>query len=184
MSSRSWLFVAGLAVACGASAAHSDEQPIHDRGQASLAPFKASLQRALKAGLADGPVAAVEACRLRAPEIAQAMSQDGHRVGRASHRLRNPDNVAPDWVAPVLARYLAEPASRKAATVRLADGRIGYVEPIVLAPLCVTCHGDGLAPELAAHIAKLYPEDQAIGFQPGDLRGVFWVEMPPEASAR
>lgn len=151
------------------------------RGRALLAPFKASLQQALKAGLADGPVAAVDACRLRAPALAEAVTPDGVRVGRGSHRLRNPDNAAPDWVEPILARYLAEPSDREPATVPLGEGRAGYVEPIVLGPLCETCHGDAIAPELAARIASRYPEDRAVGFRTGDLRGVFWVEMPAEA---
>ena len=30
-------------------------------------------------------------------------------------------------------------------------------------------------PDVAAHIAQAYPEDQATGFEVGDLRGVFWV---------
>jgi hypothetical protein len=33
----------------------------------------------------------------------------------------------------------------------------------------------------AAHAAK-YPKDQATGFKEGDLRGWFWVEVPPSAS--
>lgn len=176
-------FLLGAVVVAGvAGAARSDELQVQTRGRALLAPFKASLQQALQAGLAEGPVAAVDACRLRAPALAEAASRDGVRVGRASHRLRNPDNGAPDWVEPILARYLAAAADREPATVPLGEGRAGYVEPIVLGPLCTTCHGDAIAPELAARIASLYPEDRAVGFQTGDLRGVFWVEMPAEPS--
>jgi hypothetical protein len=180
MRSRRGVLLIALVVGGAALVARSDEPQVQARGRALLAPFKASLQQALKAGLAEGPVAAVDACRLRAPELAAAASRDGVRVGRASHRLRNPENAAPDWVEPILARYLAEPDARKPTTARLGDGRDGYVEPIVLGPLCSTCHGDAIAPELAARIASLYPEDQAVGFRTGDLRGVFWVELPAE----
>jgi hypothetical protein len=48
----------------------------------------------------------------------------------------------------------------------------------VLQPLCVACHGKFLAPDVAAIIEEAYPEDQATGFEVGDLRGVFWVEYP------
>jgi hypothetical protein len=30
---------------------------------------------------------------------------------------------------------------------------------------------------VAAQISELYPADKAIGFEAGDLRGVFWLEF-------
>ena len=147
-------------------------------GAGALAPFKRDLQAALREGLAQGPVEAIGACRLVAPKIARAHSREDIRVGRTSDRLRNPANTAPDWVAPILTAYLASPSDRGPRTVELAQGRTGYVEPILAQPLCLTCHGQEVAPELRARIEALYPEDQAVGFRAGDLRGVFWVELP------
>jgi len=31
-------------------------------------------------------------------------------------------------------------------------------------------------------LAAKYPMDQATGFKEGDLRGWFWIEVPPSAS--
>ncbi len=163
------LVVAGLA---------RGEEPEAATGKALLAPFKRELMAALKEGLSRGPVDAIAACRVRAPEIAGGLSKDGVRMGRSSHRLRNPANAPPDWVRPILDGYVASPSDRSPRTVRLTDDRRGYVEPISLKPLCVTCHGETIAPEVSAEIAELYPEDRAVGFQPGDLGGVFWVEFP------
>ena len=118
------------------------------------------------------------ACQLEAPAIATALSQDGIRLGRTSHRLRNPSNTGPEWVSPVLADYLANDSDRTPRTVPLPNGRSGFVEPIFVQPLCLTCHGTAIAPDVAARIKDLYPEDQAVGFEVGDLRGVFWVELP------
>lgn len=148
------------------------------RGAALLAPFKAGLQEALRSGLAKGPVEAIGACRVEAPGIAEGLSRDGIRLGRSSDRLRNPANVAPEWVRPILDAYLGEAEDRAARTVAVSEGRAGYVEPILLQPLCLTCHGASLAPDVAARINALYPEDRAVGFEVGDLRGVFWVEYP------
>ena len=150
-----------------------------EEGAAALAPFKRDLMAALQKGLAEGPVEAVAACRTRAPEIARSLSRDGVRVGRSSHRLRNPDNAAPDWVAPILDDFVAHPERRRPTAAALPGGRRGVVEPILLKPLCATCHGVELAPALADRIDALYPEDRAVGFEVGDLRGVFWVELPP-----
>lgn len=143
-----------------------------------LAPFKKALKQALLDGLARGPVEAVETCHLRAPELAREAAQGGVRVGRASHRLRNPANAPPDWVAPILEAWLVEGADRSPRTLALGGGRTGYVEPIFLQPLCVPCHGNDLAPAVAEKIGALYPEDRAVGFSVGDLRGVFWIEVP------
>ena len=40
---------------------------------------------------------------------------------------------------------------------------------------CVTCHGETIAPSIAAKIDELYPADKATGFREGDLRGAFVV---------
>lgn len=148
------------------------------RGAELLTPFKHDLQAALKAGLAKGPVNAVEACQLHAPSIAKAQSSDGIRVGRASHRLRNPDNAPPGWVKPILDAYVTNAWDRTPRAVSLPNGQTGYVEPILLQAPCLTCHGDKLAPEVTSRINALYPEDSATGFRVGDFRGVFWIEFP------
>jgi hypothetical protein len=151
------------------------------RGAELLAPFKKNLQQALKSGLAHGPAEAIQVCRVKAPEIADALSVDGVRVGRSSHKLRNPDNEGPDWMRPIMQAYLDDPASRSPRAVELAGNRWGYVEPIIVQPLCLTCHGSELAPDISKQITELYPDDRATGFEAGDLRGVFWLEYPGEA---
>jgi hypothetical protein len=144
-------------------------------------PFKQDLQQALKGGLEEGPAEAIQVCRVKAPGIADALSVDGVRMGRSSHKLRNPDNTAPDWAGPIMQAYLDDASSREPRVVELDGDRRGYVEPIVAQPLCLTCHGSELAPEVAAQLAELYPDDKATGFEAGDLRGVFWLEFPGEA---
>ena len=64
------------------------------------------------------------------------------------------------------------------ATAGIRVGRMGYVEPIIMQPTCSLCHGVNIAPDVMAKIATLYPEDQAVGFRVGELRGVFWAEYP------
>ena len=144
---------------------------------AQLAPFKRLLMAALTTALAEGAPAAVDACRLQAPAIAAAQATPTLRVGRTSHRLRNPENTAPAWVQPVLARYVAQPAAAVPVSLPLEGGGLGYVEPIRLMPVCVQCHGSELESSLAARIRARYPDDQATGFAVGDLRGVFWLEQ-------
>ncbi len=72
---------------------------------ALLEPYKQNLKAALKAGMADGPLEAINACRVQAPDIAASYTADSVQVGRASARPRNPDNQAPAWVKPLLIDY-------------------------------------------------------------------------------
>jgi hypothetical protein len=141
-------------------------------------PFKRALQEALLQGLSQGPVEAIAACQVKAPEIARALSRDGVRLGRASDRLRNPANAAPDWARPILDAYVANPWDRAPRALSLPNGQSGYVEPILVQPLCLTCHGEALAAGVASRIRELYPQDRAVGYRVDDLRGVFWVEFP------
>jgi hypothetical protein len=152
-----------------------DEAAYAARGAEMLAPFKLALMAALSEGLEQGPEEALHVCQVRAPELADEASGAGVRVGRTSHRVRNPANAPEPWMQPLLDAYLAEPEEAGPRVVALGGGRVGYVEPIFVQPMCLTCHGDVLAPDVVLRIAELYPEDEAVGFAPGDLRGLFWV---------
>ena len=169
-----WVIVLGVA---SATVVARDEETA--RGAELIAPFKQQLKLALSEGLARGPVAAIDICRLKAPAIARGLSHDAIRMGRTSHRLRNPDNIAPDWVAPILDEWLRD-SHPEPRTVAIGDDREGYVEPIQLQPMCVVCHGEFLAADVSEAIAAAYPEDEATDFAVGDLRGAFWVEYPAE----
>lgn len=173
---RRWFAVVAL-IALAGSAATAQEEALA-RGAALLAPFKHDLKQALVRGLSDGAVQAVTVCRAQAPTIAQNLAKDGVRLGRTSMRLRNPENIAPAWVGPILQAYVEQPSERIARATALPDGRVGYVEPIFVQPMCLQCHGEKLSPEVAARINELYPQDHAVGFRAGDLRGAFWAEFP------
>lgn len=162
------LALAAATVAAGDEAA---------RGAEILAPLKQDLKAALLAGLEKGPEAAITVCKDQAPAIARSLSVNDVRVGRSSHRLRNPANTSPAWVESILKGYLANPAQREPALVSLAENRRGYVEPIALQPMCLVCHGETLSPGVAAKIREDYPQDRATGFAVGDLRGVYWAEF-------
>ena len=148
-----------------------------------LAPFKANLKQELVTAMQQGPVEAIAACNTAAPAIAESLSVDGVRMGRSSHRLRNPENTAPEWLAAPMNRFadlgIHSDSEGKVLflVTELEDGRTGYAEPIYIQPLCLTCHGETLTPELEARISELYPNDQATGFRTGDFRGMFWVEF-------
>jgi len=182
------LIAAFLLHAAPALADGADPANRLDAGRRALAPFQAELQTALKEGLAKGPAEAVDACRIRAPEIARDAARVASgggpdaavvELGRTSHKLRNPANAPREWVRPLLAAYLAQPADRAPRAVDLGSGRWGYVQPIFVQPLCLTCHGSSITGPLKARISALYPADHAVGFSDGEFRGLFWAEFAP-----
>jgi mono/diheme cytochrome c family protein len=59
------------------------------------------------------------------------------------------------------------------------DGdRVRLLRPIVVEGVCIVCHGprDAMPPALRDALAARYPNDHAVDYRPGDLRGALWVE--------
>jgi len=146
--------------------------------------LKSALVEALKSG---GPIAAIEACRAAAPGIADAQSAaHGVRVGRTALLVRNPANAPDAWERGVLESFAAK-IDAGAAPDTLDHGEtveeggkkvFRYMKAIPMAAEpCMACHGPELKPEIAAAITERYPQDKAVGFTPGKLRGAFTVRV-------
>lgn len=199
MRNRALAVALGVLITAGAEPARGQEAATH---AAADAPARlaaavqaadaaiAALQRRLAGRLLEelrqgGPARALAVCRDEAPALsAETARAQGVRVGRTSHRLRNPGNAAPAWAQALV----ASGAGRKAASVQptvvdLGD-RAGVLRPIATAGVCLQCHGPaaGLSPEVRAFLATAYPDDRAVGFAEGDLRGFAWAEAPLEAA--
>lgn len=160
--------------------APSDVQPAAERALQGFGALAKTLQGRLGEVLGQGgPVQAITVCRVEAPKLTAAVSQEkAMALGRTSTRLRNPANAPRAWVRPYLDKWAARPAAEAPVeVVDLGDGRLGVISPIPAGPLCLTCHGPSLAPELQSALKKAYPRDRATGFRAGDLRGVFWAEL-------
>jgi hypothetical protein len=151
----------------------------------------AKLQSALAAG---GPVGAIEVCFAEAPAIAERVSREsGWDVRRVGTRVRNPASGRPDaWEQAQLdafARRLADGERPETVDVYAVVDERGlpterYMKAIVMAPLCVACHGDPTAQpaELRAKLQARYPDDAATGYRAGDLRGAFTLRRPTSAA--
>ncbi len=126
---------------------------------------------------ADGAAGAIGVCKDQAPRIATAVSRDhGLMIGRTSGRTRNPANIAPPWALGALQQHPVEPVA-----FANTDGSLGVLMPIRMMSTCLACHGepDVMQPDVRAALAKSYPNDTATGYREGDLRGWFWIELPP-----
>lgn len=152
-----------------------------DAKDAMFSRLSAALGEAMAKPAPEGGAAgAISVCKDQAPKIAQAIAREkGVMIGRTSAKLRNPANAAPVWAASLLAD---QPAEAKLAAN--TDGSLGVTLPIKLAANCLACHGspETIDPAVKAALTAKYPKDEATGFREGDLRGWFWVEVPPATS--
>ncbi len=181
---RPGAFSCGLLIlfaGCASTTEPTRQEPVPaetvERARALAATFKGSLKEALIEGLEDGPAEAMGACGILAPELAAELSVDGVRIGRTSHRLRNPANEAAPWIRPLVEEYLQTAPGAASKAVWVDDSTVGYVEPLYIGKPCLVCHGEAVAEGVLAEIRAIYPEDNAIGYREGEFRGVVWVEI-------
>ena len=157
--------------------------------RALIKQFATTLQGELKAALNEGgPVAAVQVCNERAPGIAAELSeQSGWDVGRTSLKTRNKALNSPDaWEQQVLEQFESRKAQGESpegmsyATVQQTDdGKLyRYMQAIPTQQVCLACHGKDITPDLAAALDAAYPDDEARGYELGDIRGAFTLSKP------
>lgn len=138
------------------------------------------LKTAMTAG---GPAAAIGVCKEKAPQMAKAAAEtSGFMVKRASPKNRNPKAVPDAWEAAALAQLEQRlAAGEKPETLDLSalvdspEGKVyRYAKALPTLPLCLNCHGDPekLSPEVKAKLAAEYPDDKAVGYSAGMLRGI------------
>lgn len=167
-------------------AAGEDSNAHVEQANEAIRALQAGLVEALTSAMKEGgPPSAVHVCRDEAQTIAEHVSQEkGIDVGRTSHRLRNPKNAPRPW-AEVIVREAAEKKTSdvESHVIDLGD-KVGVLKPINTLGLCTNCHGspDEVGADVKQALAEAYPEDQAVGFAVGDLRGWMWAEVPKKAS--
>ncbi len=149
------------------------------RAQDAAALLGKRLKERLTAAMSQGgPLAAVEVCSKEAQSIrAEVETATGIKVGRASQKLRNPQNSGPAWVD----AWLAAQTKGQTPTgfAKIESGAVRVLRPILIEGVCLTCHGEpsSLASDVRAAIEKSYPADRATGYQLGELRGALWAEV-------
>ena len=149
--------------------------------QSMLKELGAKLQSAMADG---GAINAIGVCNLQAPAIANRLSTENQvTVSRVGTRARNPVmGVANDWQAKALEQFEAglargdKPADMEFSeiVVKPQGGKeLHFAKPIVLQSACLACHGnpEQISPEVKSKLSELYPNDKAINYQAGQLRG-------------
>jgi hypothetical protein len=158
------------------------------KAREAVAAYAGELKAKLTSALAEGgAVGAIEVCHKIAPELAQAHGEkSGLTIRRVTTRMRNPDAEPDAWELQTIGSFAdrlrmgASPANLEKAEAATVDGQpvLRYAKAIPVDALCLTCHGQEIAPPIAQKLRDLYPEDNATAYQIGDLRGIFSVLVP------
>jgi len=134
------------------------------------------------------PIRAITVCKYSVPEITSNISrQKGLRVTRVALRPRNPSLGEPDvWEQKVLLGFEKRVAKgEKAETLEHheivsepAGQYFRYMKAIPVTPPCLLCHGpaDQLSEGVRAQLAQEYPNDRAVDYQLGQVRGAVSIK--------
>lgn len=172
--------------ASGTTPAEEDFRPYMVAGKEIAQSTFAAMSSQLQAAMASGGVSnAVQYCNVKAYPITDSMARVHQAaIRRTSLQYRNPANAPTPDEKRILERY-AEQHQRGDTLRPLVEGsgadQVTFYAPIMLKPLCVSCHGtpgETLTEENHALIKELYPDDQAVGYAPGDLRGIWSITFP------
>lgn len=166
-------------------------EPASARAEAAAQALATRLQGHLaEAMAAGGAEMAIDVCATVAQDLTREIGREqGVEIRRTAMRVRNPRNRPDAFERAVLEEWLAasEPPLARGVILERVGGssdeparEFRYLRPIVLAELCVACHGpaEGLDAPIRAAIAEHYPADEATGFRPGELRGAISVRVP------
>ena len=163
----------------------ADTEQLTQKSRAAVKALGGELKSTLQASIkASGPIDSVSMCQVKAPEIANKISQaKGMKVVRTSLKYRNQTNKPDAWEKSVLEKFEQRKAKGEAVnsmeyselTEHNGEKVFRYMKAIPTSEVCLTCHGSNVPQPIASKINNLYPDDKATGFKKGDIRGAFSV---------
>ncbi len=149
--------------------------------QATFKTLSGNLQKAMKKG---GVPNALEYCNLAAMPLVDSLSKvHDAEIRRTSLKVRNPKNrPTPQELEQLQSYEIQSKAGEKLSPVvkEIDPNTIAFYAPISIMPVCERCHGvlgNTLLEKDYEVVKKLYPEDKAIGYMSGDLRGMWSISF-------
>lgn len=174
----------------------SNQDEVASLGRKVAGDLMANLQKALGEAMGrGGPIAAIEVCKKTALTVTArtAARYPGVEVRRTTLKLRNPKNRPDSLDEEVLRRLSQMGRSEKGLPqywIRSVDSTsepaYRFYQPILTSEFCLKCHGgtDTIPEDVSKVLKREYPEDQAVGYKSGELRGVISVQIPARILVR
>ena len=141
-----------------------------------------NLMKAVQEG---GVIHALDFCNLNAYPLVDSLEKKYHaNIRRATVKTRNPEDAPDEVENEIIQQYdelLARGESANPMIKELDNDIWLYTKPIILDnALCLNCHGtpgNEIGNENYEHIKKLYPDDKAINYTVGELRGIWSISF-------
>lgn len=131
-----------------------------------------------------GFVEAIQFCNVQALPLTESQIKDEWlSIKRTSLQVRNPQNEPEAIEKEALLAYaelFEGKGEMNARLLRENEDIVWYFRPIIMQPLCLNCHGNTefqIQASTLQAIQEAYPKDHAIGYQAGDLRGMWSVKF-------
>jgi hypothetical protein len=184
----SLLLLASYSIAYADMPVSSPEKNMLGDAKKLSAEFVQKLGGTLKQQLeSSGTESALSVCKDVAPAMSAQYSNDNRIVKRVSLKPRNNTiGVADEWEANQLKQFdMAATSGKPAAEIEThavtdeKDGRwFRYMKAIPTQPMCLQCHGgtDDIKPTVQTLLKQLYPNDLAVGYKVGEIRGAISVK--------
>ncbi|MCG8317526.1 MAG: DUF3365 domain-containing protein [Pseudomonadales bacterium] len=163
-----------------------DREGLAQQARSITQQYGSTLSQTLKATImTSGPAAAIQTCKVHAPEASQQMQEiTGWQVRRTSNKVRNPNNRPDLWEVGVLDQFKnraekGEPLQKlEHFDVVMEKGTpvFRYMKAISVKNICLNCHGSHVSGPVKEAINNLFPLDQATGYRKGELRGAFTLK--------
>ena len=165
-------------------------QEIAKEGVKYIKMLGKALKANVKAKLKEDPsgIEAAKFCSQNAKKIAQEVMKNfpsNVKVRRVALKYRNPNNKPDNIDLEVLKKMeegLKNQTLPKKPIVVDVNGTKRVYVPLIVEKACLKCHGDvnNMNSMVKRIIKKHYPNDKAVGFKEGDLRGAVVAEIVPK----
>ncbi len=172
-------------VSCGNSLTEKEKQEYINKGNdISQATFKALSEKLTEQMKLGGPAQALPFCNVEALPLTQQLSEKFNVfIKRTSDKLRNQENIPSERELEIINNYYKLISEKKEMTPIVEvdnNNNKHYYAPIILKANCLACHGkveEFVSVKTDSIIKSLYPNDKAIGYNDGDLRGIWSIEF-------
>lgn len=170
-------------VACDNSFTEKDKQEYTKKGnEISQATFKALSEKLTEQMKMGGPAQAIPFCNVEALPLTRQLSEEFNAtIKRTSDKLRNQENKPTKRELEIINNYhkLISEYQEISPIVEVdSDNKKHYYAPIILKANCLACHGkveEFVSVKTDSIIKSLYPNDKALAYNEGDLRGIWSI---------
>ncbi|WP_372768034.1 DUF3365 domain-containing protein [Lutibacter sp.] len=170
-------------ISCNHSLTPEEKQEYSDKGkeivQASFNALSEKLTEQMKTG---GAAKAIPFCNVEALPLTKQLSEKYNvTIKRTSDKLRNQKNKPSERESKIIDSYQKLISEHKeiAPIVEMdSNNNKHFYAPITVKANCLVCHGivkEFVTVKTDSIIKSLYPNDKAVGYLEGELRGIWSI---------